>query len=94
MIAWRWSEQKEIIIFCAKLVEYDKVHPLKSRWCWINVVENVEEIETSFCEDRLDQGIGYSFVYHNLPQPSMNGSESKKKMFWIFVHQSFHRLIF
>ena len=42
-------------------------------------MENVEEIETCFCEDQLDQGIGYSFVYHNLPQPSMNGSESKKK---------------
>ena len=73
------SEKKNF--FCGKLVEYDKVHPLILRWCKINVVENVEEIETSFCEDRLDQGIGYSFVYHNLPQPSMNGSESKKKCF-------------
>ena len=44
-------------------------------------MENVEEIETCFCEDRLGQGIGYSFVYHNLPQPSINGSESKKKCF-------------
>ena len=56
-------------------------------------MENVEEIETCFCEDRLDQGIGYSFVYHNLPQPSMNGSESKKKCFEVSYTKWFHKII-